>query len=176
MGPLVLPTNRDCFSGLSGCADRFPGISRRTYGGNGLKFCMLMNPDHLQNWLDYGHRLLIFLLLASLLLSETGKIWDFRAFSGERNEGAACNFACWCILTTFRTDYIIVRVCWYFKFWCYFDFVKWVKFVVTGYFLENKWREWPEILYADVAWLVPSELIRFWSWSVDFPLFGVPLN
>ena len=82
----------------------FPGISRRTHGGNGLKFCMLMYPDHLQNWLDYGHGLLIFLLLAPLWLSETGEIWSFRAFFGERIEGMAWNFACWCILTPFRTD------------------------------------------------------------------------
>ena len=28
----------------------------------------------------------------------------FRAFVGERMEGTAWNFACWCIVTTFRTD------------------------------------------------------------------------
>ena len=28
----------------------------------------------------------------------------FRAFAGERMEGMAWNFACWCILTVFRTD------------------------------------------------------------------------
>ena len=38
----------------------FPGISKRTHGGNGLKFYMLMYLDHLQNWLVYGHSLLIF--------------------------------------------------------------------------------------------------------------------
>ena len=31
---------------------------------NGLKFDMLIYPDHLQNWLDFGHHLLIFLDLA----------------------------------------------------------------------------------------------------------------
>ena len=30
------------------------------HGGNGLKFCTLMYLDHLQNWLVYGHSLLIF--------------------------------------------------------------------------------------------------------------------
>ena len=35
----------------------------------------------------------------------TGQIWGFRAFPRERVEGfMAWNFACWCILTTFRTD------------------------------------------------------------------------
>ena len=38
----------------------FPGISWRTHGGNGLKFCTLMYLDHLQNWLVLGHGLLIF--------------------------------------------------------------------------------------------------------------------
>ena len=135
----------------------FPAISWRTHGGNGPKYCMLMYLDHLQNWLDYGHSLLIFLLLAPLWLSETGqiwgfrsfprecmegmawncmlmylyhlqnwlvyglgllifqilmlfwlsetcKIWGFRAFPAERMEGMAWNFAFCCILTTFRTD------------------------------------------------------------------------
>ena len=82
----------------------FPGISRRMHGGNGLKFCTLMYPDHLQNWLVYGHGLLIFLILALFWLSETGQIWGFRAFPTEPIEGMAWNVVCYCILTTFRTD------------------------------------------------------------------------
>ena len=96
------------FWGMSVCPsvrlEWFLGICRRMHGGNGLKFCMLMYPRHLQIWLDYGHGLLIFLLLASLWLSEMGQIWGFRAFPGERMVEMAWNFACWCILTTFRTD------------------------------------------------------------------------
>ena len=66
---LVHPTNRDRFAACpSFCPsvrlERFPGICRRTHaGGDGLKCCMLMYLGHLQNWLDYGHGLLIFLLL-----------------------------------------------------------------------------------------------------------------
>ena len=30
--------------------------------------------------------------------------------------------------------------------------VKWVKFRVSGHFLDNAWREWLEILYVDVSW------------------------
>ena len=82
----------------------FPGISRRTHGGNGLKFCRQMYLDHLQNWLVYGHGLLIFLILALFWLSETGQIWGFRALPGERIKGMAWNMVCCCILTTFRTD------------------------------------------------------------------------
>ena len=60
--------------------------------------------DHLQNWLVYGHSLLIFVILALFWLSETGQIWGFRAFPGERMKEMALNFASWCILTTIRTD------------------------------------------------------------------------
>ena len=84
--------------------ERFPGICRRTPQGNGLKFYMLMYLDHLQNWLVYGRGLMIFLILALFWLSETGQIWGFRAFPGECMEEMAWNFACWCILTTIRTD------------------------------------------------------------------------
>ena len=92
----------------------FPGIFQRTHGGNGLKFCMLMYLEHLQNWLVYGLGLLIFLILALFWLSETGQIWGFQAFSGKPIEEMAWNFACWCILTTFRTNMIMVTVCRFF--------------------------------------------------------------
>ena len=42
--------------------ERFPGICRRTHGGNSLKFYMLMYLDHFQNWLVYGYSLLLFLI------------------------------------------------------------------------------------------------------------------
>ena len=89
----------------------FPGISRRTHGGNGLKFCTLMYLDHLQNWLVYGVDLWIYLILALFWLSETGQIWGL-SYHGERMEGIAWNFACWCILNTFRTDWFWVKICW----------------------------------------------------------------
>ena len=83
----------------------FPGISRRTHGRNGLRFCMLMYLGHLQNWLLHGHGLVIFLILALFWLSETGQIWGFLAFPGECMERMAwINMVCCCILTTFRTD------------------------------------------------------------------------
>ena len=124
MGPLFHPTNRDRFRRVrpSVCPsvrpsvrpNRLPGISRRTHGRNSLTFCMLMYPDHLQNWLDFGHGLLIFLFLASLWLSETGQICGFRAFRKERMDEMAWNFTRWCILTTVRTGKIMVTVCWFF--------------------------------------------------------------
>ena len=87
---------------------------------NGLEFDMLMYPDHLQNWLDFGHLLLIFLILASFWLNETGQICKFWTFSGNARE------------------------------------------------------EWPDLWHAGVCW-PPSEL-KFWSWSGDFPHFGVILT
>ena len=84
--------------------ERFLGICRRMHRGMGLKLYMLVYLHHLQNWLVYGLGLVIFLILALFWLSETGHIWGFWAFPGERMEGMTWNFACWCILTTFRTD------------------------------------------------------------------------
>ena len=84
--------------------ERFPGICRRTHGGNDLKFNMLMYLAHLQNWLVYGRGLLIFPILALFWFSETGQIWGFRTFPGERIEEMTWNYARWCILTTIRTD------------------------------------------------------------------------
>ena len=42
---------------------------------------------------------------------------------------------------------------------------------VSGHLPENAWREWPEILHADVSW-PSSELISLWPRSVDFSYFG----
>ena len=46
---------------------------------------------------------------------------------------------------------------------------------VSGHLPENAWREWPEILHADVSW-PSSELISLWPWSVDFSNFGAILT
>ena len=68
------------------------------------------------------------------------------------------NFVCWCIANTFRTGLIMVPVCWFSSFWCYFYLMKWVLLVVSVHFPENTWREWPEILHADVYWPLPALL------------------
>ena len=70
----------------------------------------------------------------------------------------------------FRADKIWV-ICWFSSFWHHFDLVKQAKFATSGHFLENAMEEWPELWHADVSW-PPSELIKFWSWSVDFPFFA----
>ena len=61
-----------------------------------------------QDRLDYGHGLLIFLILVPFWLSVTGKIWVFRAFPGECMGEIACNSACWYILTTAKSDWVLV--------------------------------------------------------------------
>ena len=48
---------------------------------------MLLYLGDLQNWLDYGHGLVIFLILALFWLSEMGQIWGFQAISRRRHEG-----------------------------------------------------------------------------------------
>ena len=46
---------------------------------------------------------------------------------------------------------------------------------VSGHLPDNAWREWPEMLHADVSW-PSSELISLWPWSVAFSNFGAILT
>ena len=45
----------------------------------------------------------------------------------------------------------------------------------VGHFLENAWKEWPEIWYASVSWPT-SKLVRLCLRSVDFSNFGAILT
>ena len=87
----------------------------------------------------------------------------------------AWNLRYWCILTTLRTDKILVIIGWFPLFWCHFDLVKQAKLATSGHFLEKAREEWPEIWHADLSWPA-SEFIRFWSRSVYFPHFGIILT
>ena len=150
--------------------ERFPGICRRTHGGNGLKFCMLMYLGHLQNWLDYGHGLLIFLLLASLWLSEMSQC----GVSGHFPENAWWE---WPKLlhadVSWPPSELISLWLWSVDF---FNFgvsllCETGQIWVSGHFLDNPLRKWPDILHAAVScW--PLKLVRLWSGSVDFSNFG----
>ena len=83
-GSVVPSDNHDRFAAHPSVRqEMFPGISRKTHGENGLKFCMLIYPDYPQNWLDLGRALLILLIFVPLWLSETGHIWGLRALHGE---------------------------------------------------------------------------------------------
>ena len=46
---------------------------------------------------------------------------------------------------------------------------------VSGHLPENAWRDWPEILHADVS-SPSSELISLWPWSIEFSNFGTILT
>ena len=46
-------------------------------------------------------------------------------------EGMAWKFVCWCILTTCRTDEILVFLCWFSFWWCPFELVRQVVFGVS---------------------------------------------
>ena len=89
----IHPTNRDHFVTYLSVrpSGDFQAFAGECIEGMALKFCMLIYLGHLQNWLDYGHSLLIFLLLVPLWLSEMGQIWGFRAFLGECIKGMAWN-------------------------------------------------------------------------------------
>ena len=83
-----------------------------THWWNGLIFCMLMYPDHLQNLLDNDHIWLIFLILTPFSLSEMGQIWVSWQFGG----------ALWIFL-------IMVPL-----------WLKLVIFGVSWHYLENVWE------------------------------------
>ena len=101
--------------------------------------------------------------------------WEVSGHLPRTHEGMNWIFACWCTLATIRTVQFMVTVCWFFKFWRYFDSVKQAKFGVSVHLLENARREWPKILHVDVSWQ-PSELVSLWSWSVEFSNFGTILT
>ena len=113
---------------------RFPGIFLGTHEISGLKFVMLMYPDHLQNWLDFGHGLLLCVIVVALWHSKTGHTWSFQILSVHRMGIIVWNLTCWCMLTTFRNDQILVMVCWFSLFlsplwinktghiWCFWAF------------------------------------------------------
>ena len=150
-------------------------ILRRTHLFNGLKFGMLMYPDHFQIWLDFGHSLLIFYIVAQVWFSEMGQISGFCAFSGERMEGILWNLACWFFLNTFRTDKILVIICWFPLLW-----QRWL--CETGHIMgflcihRKKRMHGRNGLKLDML-MYPDHIQNwFWSQSVDFLNFCCVFN
>ena len=80
---------------------------------------------------------------------------------------------CWCILTTLKTDYILVIICWFSSFWRHLDLVKQAKFVISVHFLVNTREEWPQIWHVDVFWS-PSEQLDFGHGLLIFLILGFP--
>ena len=114
-----------------------------------------MYSDHLQNRLDFGHGLFIFLILAPFWLRETGVIGVFPGFSLAR-----MGVMCLCILITFGTNYILVTGCWFSRFGVIF-YRSVLQFL--GIFLKMHWRnglKFGELIYLNYL----QNSIRFWSW------------
>ena len=109
----------------------------------------------------FGHRLLIFLILATFWLCE---LWAF--FKQRRND---IKFG---ILTC--PDYLQNRLelgHGFFIFWRHLDLVKQVKFGVSGIFFRMHGRNCLKNWNDAISW-PPLELIISGSWSVDFLNFG----
>ena len=68
------------------------------------------------------------LILAAFWLRGTGQNCDFRAPSGICIGGMAWNLACWFMLTAFKTDYMLVTVCWF----SFFKSATWRHAYLTG--------------------------------------------
>ena len=69
------------FNGIWLCeTGQISNIFLKIQARNGLKFDMLMYPNHHQNWLDFGHGLSISPILVPFWFCETGQIWGFGDF------------------------------------------------------------------------------------------------
>ena len=122
----------------------FPGIFLRIQRRNGLKFGMLMYSDYLQNWIDFGHGLLIFLILAFWRHFDSVKPVRFGVstivFRTLGRNGLKFDMLMY--PDHLWTDYIWVKVCWFSSFWHHFKFVKQVKCAVSRHFHDNVWEKW----------------------------------
>ena len=96
----------------------------------------------------------------------------FQAFYGECMDEMAWNMVCWYIMGP--PPEMIKFWSWSVYFPNFSIILTWRNRYIIGvswHFLENTWKEWSEMWwYADVSW-PPPEMIKFWSWSVDFPSF-----
>ena len=140
---------------------------------------------HLQNWLNFGHDLLIFLILSPFWLNEMSQIQGFQAFSWERIGGKAWNLACWCILTNLGTDYIWIMVCWLSSFimsapCCQYDWPlvsKWCcsSSPISQRFSPERWAAGtPQIsswvitthcqLYSNISQILLAYLLLYQTW------------
>ena len=112
----------------------FPGISRSTYRGNSLKFCMLMYPDHFENWLDLVMLCWfssLFLIMVPLWLwlwnwSYLG-LWDIiLGTPGSKCRGAGVRV----IFPTLRIEFCLV------------DIYIWKKYVRLAYYIVMESHCW----------------------------------
>ena len=126
---------------------------------------MRIYPVHLQNWLDIAQNLLIFLILASTWLCETGQIWYNWRFRTHWRNSLKFDMLMypellwsWWHLVQALLVFLILTVCWL------SDTNQICSFHI---FL---WEKWAEICHEDVSY-PPLELIRIWSRPVKFTHF-----
>ena len=84
-----------------------PGIFWKMHERNGLNLGILMDPDHLQQWLKFGYGLFIFLILVPFFSRWKNEIYVFLRTPVIND---CKKFSCWCKLTAFRTAQILVMV------------------------------------------------------------------
>ena len=117
-------------------------------------FNILMSPEHLENWLDFGHRLLIFLILEAFWLGETGQICDFRAFSWEhKGDGLKLGMLVYSDHLQNRLDFGHGMLI--FLIWVPLWHVKQVKFGGSGIFFRTHGRnglKFDMLMYPDHLW------------------------
>ena len=136
---------------------------------------MSMYADHLQIRLDFGHGMLIFLILAQFWPSETGQIWGFRDFFWTHGwNGLKFNMLGF-ILTTFGTDYIRVMVYWVCWFWRHFDWVKQVNCAVSRHFRDNAREECAEVCRVRLVIYLEMKMANFSTWRLSgYRAGGIP--
>ena len=124
---------------------------------------------HIQNWWDSGH-LLIYLLFAPVRSSETRQIDYFQSVSSERMGWLTYNLTFGNNLTNSQTGLIGITISWNLlilvRLWLSETVQIWGFWIFSWEHLGGM----AKIQHDDVSWRY-LELIRFWSWSVDFHIF-----
>ena len=132
--------------------------------GNGLIFCMPMYSDHIQNWLDYSHVLLIF-------SCDQAALWRVQ-------------FACLSVCPSVRLSHLFHYVSIITSSWNFQELLPMTqgrsmqKVKVRGQMSRSQ-RSKPNLAFFRTVTPVfnsSSELVRLWSRSVDFPPFGTTLT
>ena len=83
---LVKPKGDIALVSVQPSVRHYPGIFWRTHWRNALKCGMLMYLDHLQNWEDFGHGLLICMIWAQLWLNQWDKLLPWQWLDKKIND------------------------------------------------------------------------------------------
>ena len=145
---------------------------------------MLMYLDHLQNWLDNGNGVVIFFCSTPLWLSETGQILGFPGIFWITHGGNGLQFCTLMYLDhlhywlVYGRGVVVFLIClWscsvdFFKFWCYFNLVEWVK---LGLFLGFSWTHCGNGLQFCML-MYPDHLQNWLDYGHSLLIFGTILT